>query len=151
MLNLKPYKSVVLGNTICIDAHKLLSNSKPIKESLCVLADRCHLTLMHLYRTSPNFLYMCRFKYIFSTFLLPLIPICSLTDGFLSASSIFWARTRDRSWTSHGMKKSCYVVPNNFLCVHTHNALYFTVEVFFFFFVLEYNYRSAFSKKKTIN
>ncbi len=49
---------------------------------------------MQFTRTSTNLLYMCRFKYILSTFFRPSIPICSLANGFLSKNPRFWARTR---------------------------------------------------------
>lgn len=51
-----------------------------------------YLGLMHLTRTSTNLLYMCRFKYVFSTLSLPCIPICFLTDGCSSKNWRFWAR-----------------------------------------------------------
>ena len=81
-------ESVERSNT---NTRSNLTNSWQIKEWK-MSSRRYYLILMHLYRTSANLLYMWRFKYILSTFFLPLFPICSLADGFLSKNLIFSER-----------------------------------------------------------
>lgn len=63
----------------------------------------CYFILMDLYKISPNFWYMCFFRYIFSTFSLPFSPIYCLAVGCCSKNSMFWARAgaprRPRGWS----------------------------------------------------